>query len=76
LRAAITKSRSADVHSILIDGQPTPCTFLWRGGLAPGYCAAGPVVVEEETATTFVPPGWRLSVDGQSNLLLERAEAA
>jgi N-methylhydantoinase A len=76
LRTAAATSRPPEVQSILIDGQPTPCAFLWRGALAPAYCAAGPLVVEEETATTYVPPGWRLSVDSQSNLLLERVEAA
>lgn len=75
LRVAATAERAPDVQSIQIDGQPTPCTFLWRGALSPGYRANGPVVIEEETATTYVPPGWTLTVDSQSNLVLERVEA-
>ena len=42
---------------------------------APGRLSRpdGPMVVEEATATTFVPPGWRVSVDGWGNLVLTRA---
>ena len=28
----------------------------------------GPCIVEELTATTYVPPGWSLRVDGNRNL--------
>ena len=34
--------------------------------------ARGPLVVCEYSATTVVPPGWRLTVDRTGGLLLER----
>jgi N-methylhydantoinase A len=34
----------------------------------------GPCVVEEPTATTFVPEGWTARVDGLGNLILEAGE--
>jgi N-methylhydantoinase A len=42
-----------------------------RDALAPGFRTKGPAVVEEESSTTFVPPGWRLEVDGFGILHLE-----
>jgi N-methylhydantoinase A/oxoprolinase/acetone carboxylase beta subunit len=33
----------------------------------------GPLVVEDETATTIVPPGSKVEVDGFGNLLVEVA---
>ena len=32
----------------------------------------GPMIVEEETATTVVPPGYRAIVDGLGNILISR----
>ncbi len=43
-----------------------------RDRLAVGATIAGPAMVEQFDATTAVPPGWRASVDGYSNLILER----
>lgn len=42
-----------------------------RSSLAPGFRTKGPAIVEEESSTTFVPPGWRLEVDGLGILHLE-----
>jgi N-methylhydantoinase A len=36
---------------------------VWRRDLAPGHVLQGPVVVQEYSATTWVPPRWRLEVD-------------
>jgi len=32
----------------------------------------GPAVLEEQTATTFVPEGWTAAVDAAGNLILRR----
>ncbi len=50
------------------------CSFLRRDALGAGDELAGPCVVTEPTATTFVPPQWRLIVDGQGHLDLGRLE--
>jgi 5-oxoprolinase (ATP-hydrolysing) len=40
-----------------------------------GHRVTGPAVIIEASATTVVEPGWRASVDGLENLILERVEA-
>jgi N-methylhydantoinase A len=57
---------------IVVDGQPGDCSFYWRAGLRSGQSITGPAVIEEPTATTFVPIGWELTVDEATNLILER----
>ncbi|GAA5050134.1 N-methylhydantoinase A [Thermocatellispora tengchongensis] len=41
-----------------------------RAGLAPGAAFHGPAIVEEREATTVVPPGTRVRVDDDLNLVL------
>ena len=36
----------------------------------------GPAIVDEQTATTVVPPGWTLRVDELGNLLVTNGEDA
>jgi N-methylhydantoinase A len=42
-----------------------------RADLAIGTGLSGPAVVDEMSATTLVPPGCAISVDGFGNLLME-----
>lgn len=42
--------------------------FYARASLPVGWATTGPCVIEEPTATTFVPPGWSLQVDAQGCL--------
>ena len=42
-----------------------------RGDLASG-ALNGPLIVEEYDATCIVPPGWRATLDGEGNLVLDR----
>ena len=42
-----------------------------RDDLRPGRRLGGPAVVCEYSATTLVPPGWRVTVDRRGGLLLE-----
>lgn len=45
---------------------------VWRReSLRPGSAVRGPVIVEESTMTTVVPPGWTVSCDPYGNLLVE-----
>ncbi len=41
-----------------------------RDDLTPGQGFIGPCLVEEQTSTTVVPPGWRGEVDGVRNLII------
>jgi len=42
-----------------------------RDDLGPGRRLRGPAVICEYSATTLVPPGWRVFVDRLGGLLLE-----
>jgi len=44
-----------------------------RDDLPVGTRLSGPLIIEEMSATTLVPPGWSLTVDPSGNLLLESA---
>lgn len=52
-----------------------PCQFLWRESLPRGFSATGFAIIEEPTATTLVPPGWRVDVGATGALILTREEA-
>ncbi|MBI4540125.1 MAG: hydantoinase/oxoprolinase family protein [Gemmatimonadetes bacterium] len=43
---------------------------VWRSELRAGHSLEGPALVLEYSATTWVPPAWRLEMDGWGNLLL------
>jgi N-methylhydantoinase A len=43
-----------------------------RDDLPVGWTARGPLVVCEYSATTVVPPGWRVRVERTGGLVLER----
>ena len=40
--------------------------------LAPGVKLAGPAIIGEYSSTTVIPPGFRCTVDGYSNLVVEQ----
>lgn len=48
---------------VTIDGVARPIPFYERASLPVGFSTSGPCVIEEPTATTFVPDGWALRVD-------------
>ncbi|MFG0285429.1 MAG: hydantoinase B/oxoprolinase family protein [Phycisphaerales bacterium JB039] len=53
------------------DETQTGAMKLWRDQLAPGRTVAGPALVLEPTATTWVAPGWNLMVSQRGALVLE-----
>ena len=53
------------------EGKPVKSRILERESLPSGFSASGPAIVTEYTATTVVPPGWRLAVRDSGALLLE-----
>ncbi|MEE8333669.1 MAG: hydantoinase/oxoprolinase family protein [Alphaproteobacteria bacterium] len=48
----------------------TETTLYERDRLAPGTGLEGPAIIEQFDATTVVPDGWRVRVDGFGNLVL------
>jgi N-methylhydantoinase A len=57
---------------VTFGGQAHDTGAVLRPRLVPGASFAGPLVVEDETATTVVPPGYRMTVDDFGNLLITR----
>ncbi|MCY4087785.1 MAG: hydantoinase/oxoprolinase family protein [Actinomycetia bacterium] len=57
-------------------GEPLTFAVLKRGSLAAGAQLQGPVIVLEETATTYVDAGFDLEVNADGTLILSDAEAA
>ncbi len=45
-----------------------------RSGLLPGHRIDGPALILEDTATVWLPPGWRLAVSTHGHLLLTRTD--
>ena len=62
-------------RQIVFDGVRQPTRIYFRDRLPEGFAAEGPVIVEEKSATTVVPPGWRIVLDEQGDLLLHRRDA-
>lgn len=53
-------AESALVH---YGGRALSAASVWRRDLASGHVLEGPAMVQEYSATTWVPPEWRLEVD-------------
>jgi N-methylhydantoinase A len=56
---------------VIFRGEWQHCRFYQRDSLPIGFTTAGLAIVEEPTATTLVPPGWRLTVGPAGALVLE-----
>ena len=59
----------------IFNGQSHETRVVLRDDLPAGAEVSGPVVVEEQSATTIVPPGWTLAVDSRLNLVIRRGES-
>jgi N-methylhydantoinase A len=57
---------------IVWEGARRDCRFVTRTTLAAGAFLDGPAIVEEPTATSLVPPGWRATVAEDGSLVMER----
>ena len=65
----------AEVRSVFFGGRFFDTPVLARDRLPAGASHAGPAIVDEEGATTVVPPEWRLQVLDSGDLLMERGDA-
>mgnify|MGYP001035878618 CR=1 FL=1 len=64
------------VRKVLFDGQALDTPFIARVDMPQGKEFPGPVVVEESTCTTIVPPDFVASIDERGNLVLALREIA
>jgi N-methylhydantoinase A len=67
-RAAFTQTLQ-----LVLAGRPQKARLYLRDDLRAGDIFSGPAVVAEYSATTLVPPGWKVRVDAYGQLLLSRA---
>jgi len=57
-------------RGVVFGGRTIDTPVVYRADLRPGASMSGPVVVEERTASTVVPPGFTLVVDPHGSLIL------
>ena len=62
-------------RDVIFDGKPYETPILWRNRIEPGTQFSGPLIVEEESATTIVPPGYRARVDELGNIIIKVEKA-
>ena len=67
-----TTAGKPSCRTVRIDGTRHEVAVHPRPSLAPGTAFAGPRIVEEMTATTWVPPGWAVTVGRFGELVLAR----
>lgn len=59
---------------VWFDGAERETAIIDRATLAPGEVVAGPAIIEEDTATTLVPPGWEIRVIAGGHMSMTRKE--
>jgi N-methylhydantoinase A len=62
-------------RTAVFNGAEHRVPVISRESLPPGYQATGPAILEEQSATTVVPPGWLITVDDLNNIVLTRSAA-
>lgn len=63
-------------RDVIFDGATHNTPIIKRARLAPGNPIASPAIVEEESATTVVPPGYTITIDTFGNMLVAAGESA
>jgi len=54
------------------DGKQISCVYVPRTTLGTGATVNGAALIEDTSASTFIPPGWTARVDAQDALIIER----
>jgi N-methylhydantoinase A len=67
----ISKDEEIKISKIFHQGNFIDCRFGSRSDLREDFWEAGPIVLEEDTATTFVPPGFSVRIGQFNNLFIE-----
>jgi N-methylhydantoinase A len=74
-RSTASADRPLRVVQIHENREARSCTVLTRAAIRAQHGAAGPLLVEDDTATIYVPPGWHATEDAAGNLILEYRKA-
>lgn len=59
-------------RTVVTQGGPKNCPIHGRDDLAAGSVLDGPLIVEEMSSTTYVPPGWSLEIGGFGEMVVTR----
>jgi len=59
-------------RNVIFDGVRHTTPILARDKFSTTFKALGPVIIEEQSATTVVPPDWEIEVDTQGSILMRR----
>lgn len=71
---APTKARRRGKREVRFQGKVQTTGILDRNSLGSGKVVQGPAIIEEDTATTLVPPDWQVTVIAGGHLSLRRKE--
>lgn len=74
--AAQDAARVLGERMAVFNGEEHTVPILERESLPDGFEAQGPAILEEQSATTIVPPGWRISLDDRRNVILTRGTSS
>ena len=72
---AAEASRPERARDVIFAGRPQTTRILDRNGIGPNDIVVGPAIIEENTATTLVPPGWQAAPIKGGHLSLKKTEA-
>jgi len=67
----IPKDEGSRVQKIFHEGGFIDCKFINRAILTEDFVGNGPLIIEEDTATTFVPPGFMVYLGEFKNLFID-----
>jgi N-methylhydantoinase A len=59
-------------RNAVFNGVAYKTPVLSRDSLSTGFSSRGPIIIEEHSATTVVPPDWLVEVDGHGNILMRQ----
>jgi N-methylhydantoinase A len=68
-----TEPPETEATEVVHGGERIAARRLWRDTLRAGHALEGPLIVQEYSGTTWVPPEWCLEVDEWGCLHLQRA---
>jgi N-methylhydantoinase A len=73
--AATTAGFPHERRPVVFGGEEVESVVVRRDDLLAGHTFEGPAVIVEETATTVVPPGYDVTVDGLGSLVIRVKES-
>ena len=71
---AALPARESRERDVIFSGERRATAILDRNGIGEGDIVRGPAIIEENTATTLVPPGWQAVPIKGGHLSLTRTE--